>query len=105
MAARSHVGPDASQQAVRVQVSQEVRYGVYANFAVVSHSGHEFTLDLCQVQPEEAQTEYVAADLVARVHLPPTLIPSLMRALEANLGAYERQFGTVRDVNPLEPRE
>lgn len=102
MRGRNDVGSSPQQQAVRVHVPPDVRYGVYANLAVISHSAHEFTLDLCQVPPE-AQADDGAADLVTRVHLPPTLIPSLIRALQTNLEAYQGSFGSVRDVHTLEP--
>lgn len=104
MGARNDPGPDAQRQAVRVHVPDEARRGVYANLALVSHSGHEFTVDLCQVQPG-ATPEEVPADVVVRAYLPPTLVPSLVRALTANLDAYERQFGRVHDVHDVQAPE
>jgi hypothetical protein len=83
--------------AVRVMVPDDVRQGVYANLAFVSHSGHEFSLDLCQVQ-HGAEGDEVRADVVSRVHLPPTMVRSLIRTLQANLDAYEGRFGAVRQV-------
>jgi hypothetical protein len=90
---------DASHPAVRVTVPDEVRRGVYANLALVSHSGHEFSVDLCQVQ-HGADGDEVRADVVSRVHLPPTVVRSLIRTLQANLDAYEGRFGAVRQVEP-----
>jgi hypothetical protein len=40
----------------------------------------------------------VRADVVSRVHLPPTMVRSLIRTLQANLDAYEERFGAVRSV-------
>ena len=85
--------------AVRVNVPEEARQGVYANLALVSHSGHEFSLDLCQVQ-HGADGDEVRADVVSRVHLPPTMVRSLIRTLQANLDAYEGRFGAIRQVEP-----
>ena len=89
--------PGGAAPAVRVNVRDELRQGVYANMALVSHSGHEFSLDLCQVQPAMDSDE-VGADVVSRVHLPPTLVRSLISTLQANLDAYEARFGAVRRV-------
>jgi hypothetical protein len=96
--------PDQIEQrgpspAVRVMVPDQARPGVYANLALVSHSGHEFSLDLCQVQ-HGAEGDEVRADVVSRVHLPPTMVRSLIRTLQANLDAYEGRFGAVRHVEP-----
>ena len=99
MSTPAETGPDGSHPAVRVIVPDDVRRGVYANLAVVSHSGHEFSVDLCQVQ-HGTDTDEVRADVVSRVHLPPTLVPSLIRTLQANLEAYEERFGAVRQVEP-----
>jgi hypothetical protein len=88
---------DGSHPAVRVTVPDEVRHGVYANLALVSHSGHEFSLDLCQVQ-HAVDGDEVRADVVSRVHLPPTVVRALIGTLQANLDAYEGRFGVVRAV-------
>ena len=97
MSTSGHGARDGSHPTVHVIVPDEVRQGVYANLALVSHSGHEFSLDLCQVQ-HAAEGGEVRADVVSRVHLPPTMVRSLIRTLQANLDAYEGRFGAVRPV-------
>jgi hypothetical protein len=82
---------------VSVRVPAEARHGVYANVSLVSHSGHEFTIDFCQAEPA-ADREPVPAYVVSRLHLPPTLIPSLISALQGNVAAYQEQFGPIPDV-------
>ncbi len=99
MSTPGHGEHDGSQPAVRVAVPEHVRQGVYANLALVSHSGHEFSVDLCQVQ-HSAEGEELRADVVSRVHLPPTMVRALIRTLQANLDAYEGRFGAVRQVEP-----
>jgi hypothetical protein len=99
MATPQQAQPAGSAPAVRVNVRDDLRQGVYVNLALVSHSGHEFSLDLCQVQ-HGTDTDEVRADVVSRVHLPPTLVRSLIRTLQANLDAYEGRFGAVRAVEP-----
>ena len=97
MATPDHVEHPGTAPAVRVIVPDDARHGVYANLAFVSHSGHEFSLDLCQVQ-HAADGDEVRADVVSRVYLPPTMMRSLIRTLQANLDAYEGRFGAVRQV-------
>ncbi len=97
MSTPADTGHDGSPPLVRVTVPEDVRRGVYANLALVSHSGHEFSVDLCQVQ-HGTDTDEVRADVVSRVHLPPTVVRSLIRTLQANLDAYEGRFGAVRQV-------
>ena len=97
MASPDNLEHRTAAPAVRVIVPDEARQGVYANLALVSHSGHEFSLDLCQVQ-HVAEGDEVRADVVSRVHLPPTMVRSLIRTLQANLDAYEGRFGAVRQV-------
>lgn len=99
MSTPGHGEQDESHPTVRVTVPDDVRHGVYANLALVSHSGHEFSLDLCQVQ-HGAEGDEVRADVVSRVHLPPTVVRPLIRTLQANLDAYEGRFGAVRQVEP-----
>jgi Protein of unknown function (DUF3467) len=97
MGTPDHVEHRGAEPAVRVIVPEEARPGVYANLALVSHSGHEFSLDLCQIQ-HGAEGDEVRADVVSRVHLPPTMVRSLIRTLQANLDAYEGRFGAIRQV-------
>jgi hypothetical protein len=97
MASPDSVEHPGAGPAVRVHVPEDARHGVYANLAVVSHSGHEFSVDLCQVQ-HGGEGDEVRADVVSRVHLPPTMIRSLIGTLQANLDAYEGRFGAVRQV-------
>jgi len=97
MGTPDHVEQPGAAPAVRVIVPDDARHGVYSNLTLVSHSGHEFSLDFCQVQ-HGAEGDEVRADVVSRVHVPPTMVPSLIRTLQANLDAYEGRFGAVRQV-------
>jgi hypothetical protein len=99
MSTPAQVEHDGSRPAVRVTVPEDVRQGVYANLALVSHSGHEFGVDFCQVQ-HGTDGDEVRADVVSRLHLPPTMVRSLISTLQANLDAYEGRFGAVRRVEP-----
>ena len=88
--------PENSQQ-IQISISDTLKHGTYANFLVVSHSAHEFTLDLCQVLPG-GDAESVQADVVSRVKVAPTMVGKIIRALNTNMTAYEDKFGMVREV-------
>lgn len=89
-------GTGASQQ-ISVTVPDGLKLGIYANFLVVSHSAHEFTLDFCQVLPG-VEPGTVKAEVVSRVKVAPTMVGKIMRALNTNMTGYEDKFGLVREV-------
>ena len=91
--------PDpASRPQVSVQVNDELRHGVYANFLVVSHSPHEFTLDFCQVMPRSDSSGTVTAEVVSRIKIAPTMVGRVLNALNTNMTNYEEKFGMVKDM-------
>ena len=88
--------PPSSTQ-VQVTVPDDRKHGVYANFLVVSHSPHEFTLDFCQLLPS-GQADRVNAEVVTRVKVAPTLVGKIMRALNTNMTGYEDKYGLVKEI-------
>lgn len=84
-------------QQIKIQVEDSLKHGVYANFLVVSHSAHEFTLDFCQIVPSQGGGQ-VQADVVSRVKVAPTMVGRIIRALNTNMTAYEDKFGMVKEV-------
>ena len=91
------LSPAEKSNQIQIQVDDMIKHGVYANFLVVSHSAHEFTLDFCQVMPG-GDGGGVKADVVTRVRVAPTMVGKIIRALTTNRTAYEDKFGLVRDV-------
>ena len=85
------------QQQIKIQVADGLKYGAYANFLVVSHSAHEFTLDFCQVMPT-SEVGQVQAEVVSRLKVAPTMVGKVIRALNTNMTAYEDKYGLVREV-------
>ena len=82
---------------VSVHVDDDQKHGIYANFLVVSHSPHEFTLDFCQVLPS-GQEGKARAEVVSRVKIAPTMVGKVMKALNTNMTSYEDKYGMVKDV-------
>jgi hypothetical protein len=45
---------ESGAQPLQIDVPVEIEDGVYANFLVVHHTEHDFTLDFCQMDPQAA---------------------------------------------------
>lgn len=89
--------PSQPSQQIQIKVEDGERFGRYANFLVVSHSAHEFTLDFCQVMPG-GEPGRVNAEVVSRVKIAPTMVGKVITALNTNMTSYEDKFGLVREV-------
>lgn len=89
---------------VEISVPPEAEVGVFAGFASVWRAQDSFVLDFAtEIRPpemivEDAESEvpyvHIPARVVARVRIPPGQVWELMKALEQNLSAYERERGT-----------
>lgn len=96
----SDTGPSSSkpsQPKISIKVDDDRKFGEYANFLVVSHSAHEFTLDFCQIVPG-GESGAVAAEVVSRVKIAPTMVGKVIRALNTNMTGYEDKFGMVAEI-------
>jgi len=87
--------PAPGNKQVQVVVPDDQKHGDYANFLVVSHSPHEFTLDFCQLLPS-GEPGKVNAEVVSRVRIAPTMVGRVLNALNTNLSNYEDRFGQVK---------
>jgi hypothetical protein len=90
-------GGQPNPRQLNVSVPEDIKLGTYANFLVVSHSPHEFTLDFCQVLPGRENAK-VKAEVVSRVKVAPTVVGKIIRALNTNMTAYEDKYGLVREI-------
>lgn len=90
--------PQPSEETrLEIRVPDEAKRGDYANFLVVTHSPHEFTLDFCQVITG-TNPELMEAEVVSRVKVAPTMVGKIIRALNDNLTNYEEKFGLVKEI-------
>lgn len=85
------------QPKISIKVDDDRKFGDYANFLVVSHSAHEFTLDFCQIVPG-GEKGAVAAEVVSRIKIAPTMVGKVIRALNTNMTGYEDKFGMVAEI-------
>ena len=66
-----------------IRILPEMAGGVWANFARVSHSPYEFTLDF--VRLDFTTADPIQGVLVQRVNMSPQFVEQLIKVLEANL--------------------
>jgi hypothetical protein len=86
---------------MNISTTPDLETGVYADFATLWHTPDTFTLDFGvmirppQVIDDESGEPVIdlAARVVARVRIPPKQVFELMKALEQQLSAWERENG------------
>jgi hypothetical protein len=77
---------------IQIITGDEMSRGRYSNSMMASHSADEFILDWLLNSP-------TGAHLVSRVIVSPAHIKRIIGALKENLDNYEKQFGSVREIN------
>lgn len=88
---------------VKPVILDENQPRIYANQISISHTEHDFgLLFIDQVSPPKIEEEngefYAIAPVRARVVVPVTLIKGFIKALELNLGRYEKQYGEILKI-------
>ena len=79
-----------NQPQMQLEIKPEIASGVYSNFAVISHSSSEFTLDFASMLPGMPK-----ACVGSRVIMSPEYVVRLVNALQENIMRYENQFGKI----------
>jgi hypothetical protein len=79
---------DEIEQAVEISIEPRNQAGVWANFARVNHSEHEFTIDFVRL---DFASRPVTGIVVARVAVSPLFITQLIGALNDNWGKYAQK--------------
>lgn len=95
------IDPSRGSVHVSLDLPDEHRGGVWANFARVAHSPYEFTLDFARL--DFSSSPDLHGVVVARVNLSPMLITQLIRALESNWEAYAARAITTEVDDPGAP--
>src|SRR3954453_7954435 len=100
--------PDEPEEAkAEIILPPEQMAGVWANFASVSHSEHEFTIDF--VRMDGTAPPPGRGIVVARVSMSPLFITQLIDALQKNWSGYAQKamprelFGEQSDAAGGEP--
>ncbi|MFD0729764.1 DUF3467 domain-containing protein [Planotetraspora mira] len=93
---------DEPESRLEVSITPEVEAGQYADFTSVWHTQDGFVLDFAVITRPPALADdplsgdsYVSVPtrIVSRVRLPPAQVFELMKALEQQLTAYEKETG------------
>ena len=76
---------------MQIMIDEEMRKGVYANIAMVSHNETEFTMDYAYAMPQTP-----AALVRARVIVSPKHMKQLFDVLRLQIEQYETKFGSIQ---------
>jgi len=83
--------PSVGGKQIQVQLDEKTGQGIYANLALISHSGAEFIIDFTRVLPGMPK-----AMVQARILLTPQHAKGLLKALQDNLKKFEDRFGEIK---------
>ena len=75
----------------QIELKEDVAQGSYSNLAIITHSSSEFILDFVRMLPGMPK-----AGVQSRIIMAPEHAKRLLRALEDNIGKYERTFGPIK---------
>lgn len=78
----------SNNNSFQITLPDEMAGGVWANFATVSHSPYEFTIDFVRLDFARRDQDSTPGNVVARVNLSPLMVTQLMDALETNWTKY-----------------
>jgi hypothetical protein len=84
--------PNRPERHINIHFSPEIMAGVYANFANVSHSDYEFTVDFARVA-HEVEDEEIPGVVVARINLSPKFMRELIDAMQDNYSKWQTREG------------
>ncbi len=83
--------PQANQNQINIELSEETAEGVYANLAMIAHSNSEFVIDFIRLMPGVPK-----AKVKSRIIITPEHAKRLLSALKDNVEKYEEAFGPVK---------
>lgn len=86
-----------SQNAINIEISEEMAEGQYANLAIITHSHAEFVLDFVNVMPGTPKSK-----VKSRIILTPQHAKRLMKALADNVQKFESVNGTIKDLEEMQ---
>jgi hypothetical protein len=89
-------------QQIQLTVPPDKIAGDYANVVTVWSTPYDFAVDFAINQPYAAGPGGAAAQVVARVRIPPTLVFQLLQALNHALGQYEEAYGPIKQPGEQE---
>jgi len=88
-----------AEQRIQIKLPAELAGGVFADFVRAWHTSDAFVLDFSTLtEPPRNEEGQVVLDatVVSRVRIPPPQVFELMKALEQQLSAWEKESGKNR---------
>lgn len=82
-----------TSQQINVELGEKEAEGIYSNLALITHSPAEFVIDFTRMLPGVPK-----AKVYARIIMAPQHAKSLLKALEENVGKYEKEYGEIKLV-------
>ena len=82
-----------------VQLGEKESEGIYSNLVLISHSPAEFVMDFTRMLPGVPK-----AKVFARIIMTPQHAKSFLKALEENVGKFEKEFGDIKLIGGDETR-
>lgn len=92
-----------NERQLEIICSEANRAGVWANFARVSHSPYEFTIDFARLDFDEQGP--IGGVVVQRVSVSPLFVSQLIEALQVNWSRYAERAMPPEVVSANEPTE
>lgn len=89
---------EPQKKQINIELRPEEAEGIYANFAVITHSPAEFVIDFVRVLPGAKQSR-----VHARIVMAPQNAKALCKALEGNIEKYEEKNGEIKAAGPKDP--
>lgn len=83
---------EGEQRHFNIHIAPEMMAGVYANFANVTHSDYEFTINFARVD-HEIEAGEIPGVVVSRVSIAPRFMRELIDAMEDNYGRWKAREG------------
>ncbi|MDR2453538.1 MAG: DUF3467 domain-containing protein [Bifidobacteriaceae bacterium] len=95
------------EQRIQIKLAPDLEAGVYADFVRAWHSNDAFVLDfaaLTEPPRHDSGAVVLNASVAARVRIPPAQVFELMKALEQQLSAWEKEQAKRRQTPPAPDR-
>lgn len=87
----------AEKKEIRIDLSEEVSGGKYANLAMISHSENEFIMDFIFIHPPKGK-------VVSRIITSPSHAKKLAQALSGNVAIFEKKYGEIKESKEPPPQ-
>ena len=85
------MNPTNQNQQINIELGEKESEGIYSNLALISHSPAEFVIDFTRMLPGVPKTK-----VYARIIMTPQHAKSFLKALEDNIGKYEKQYDSIK---------